>query len=101
MNYGLLEKIRDGLLTSTKFRPKQLNWEIQHICIFTNSMPNIFTMDFRDGRYTKVTAPEQGSRDAVLEEPMDYNDIKAILAGHDYVEGYDPNTMVRRPVVRR
>lgn len=100
MNYGLLEKIRDGLLTSTKYRPEQLNWDIQHICIFTNSMPNIFTMDISRWWVYKVTAPAKGSRDAVLGDTMTTKEIKTILEGHDYVEGYDPNTMVRRPVAR-
>ena len=37
--YKVLEKVRNGRMTSTKYEPKRLEWEADHVIVFSNWEP--------------------------------------------------------------
>lgn len=42
--YTALEAMRDGMMTSMKYRGKSFEWEMNNMVIFTNFMPNLTAM---------------------------------------------------------
>jgi len=52
LQYGLLEELKDGCLTSTKYRPMRVEFDPPHVIVFMNECPDMTKLS--DDRYVII-----------------------------------------------